>query len=58
MRKWTIYGLEGLCDDNGYCEPYTAADEIRRRIALGKEVTEEDVERIARIYHCKVKWEE
>ena len=56
MRKWTICGYEGLCDDWGYSEPYTAAAEIKRRIAQGKEMTEEEVEKIANLHHCYVKW--
>ena len=57
MRKWTIVGLEGLCDDWGWCEPYSAADEIRRRQAKGEQLTEQEIEDIARKYHCRVEWE-
>lgn len=58
MRSWTILGLEGLSDDFGCCEPYTAAEEIRRRLAAGVQLTEQDVESIARKYHCRVEWKE
>lgn len=58
MRNWTIIGLEGLSDDWGCCEPYTAAEEIRRRLAAGKYLTEQDIEAIARMYGCRVKWED
>lgn len=58
MRSWTILGLEGLSDDFGSCEPYTAAEEIRRRLAAGVQLTEQDVEGIARMYGCRVKWED
>lgn len=58
MRTWTIMGLEGLCDDWGYCDPYSAADTIRRRQAAGENLTEQHIEKIARMYHCCVKWEE
>lgn len=57
MRSWTILGLEGLSDDFGCCAPYTAAEEIRRRSASGEQLTERDIEAIARIYGCRVKWE-
>lgn len=57
MRKWTIVGLEGLCDDWGFCEPDAAADAIRRRVAAGEDLTEADVDRIARNFNCRVKWE-
>lgn len=53
-----ILGLEGLSDDFGCCEPYTAAEEIRRRLAAGKQLTEQDIEAIARMYGCRVKWED
>lgn len=58
MRSWAILGLEGLSDDFGYCEPYTAAEEIRRRLAAGMQLTEQDIEAIARMYGCRVKWED
>lgn len=58
MRSWAILGLEGLSDDFGYCEPYTAAEEIRRRLAAGMQLTEQDIEGIARMYGCRVKWED
>lgn len=58
MRKWTIVGLEGLCDDWGWCEPDAAANAIRLRKAAGEELTEQDVEEIARRFHCRVKWED
>ena len=58
MRKWTIVGLEGLCDDWGCCEPDAAADAIRRRVAAGEDLAEEDVERIARNFGCRVRWED
>lgn len=58
MRKWTILGLESLSDDFGYCEPYSAAEEIRRRLANGETLSERDVEAIARMYHCRVEWKE
>lgn len=54
MRNWTILGLEGLSDDFGSCEPYTAAEEIRRRLAAGESLAERDIEDIARKYHCRV----
>lgn len=57
MRKWTIVGLEGLCDDNGFCEPYTAGEVIRAKQAAGEHLTEADIEEIARRFHCRVKWE-
>lgn len=58
MRSWTILGLEGLSDDFGCCEPYTAAEEIRRRLAAGVQLTEQDIVGIARMYGCRVKWED
>lgn len=58
MRNWTIIGLEGLSDDWGCCEPYTAAEEIRRRLAAGEQLTEQDIEDIARMCGCRVKWED
>lgn len=57
MRSWTIVGLEGLCDDWGWCEPDAAASEIRRRKANGEHLTERDIEDIAHKHHCRVKWE-
>lgn len=57
MRSWTILGLEGLSDDFGCCEPYAAAEEIRRRLAAGEQLTERDIEAIARMFGCRVKWE-
>lgn len=57
MRNWMIVGLEGLSDDFGCCEPYTAAEEIRRRLAAGEQLAERDIEAIARMYGCRVKWE-
>lgn len=58
MRKWTILGFEGLSDDFGCCEPYTAAAEIRRRLAAGEQLSEQGIEAIARMYGCRVKWED
>ena len=58
MREWTIVGREGLCDDWGWCEPDAAAAAIRQRQAAGEELTEEDVERIARLCNCRVRWED
>ena len=58
MRKWTIVGLEGLCGDFGYCEPFEAGEAIRRRQRSGEELTEQDVEAIARRYKCRVVWED
>lgn len=58
MRSWTVLGLEGLSDDFGCCEPYTAAEEIRRRLAAGESLAERDIEDIARKYHCRVEWKE
>lgn len=58
MRKWTILGFEGFSDDFGCCEPYTAAEEIRRRLVAGEQLTERDIEAIARMYGCRVKWED
>ncbi len=58
MRKWTIMGFEGLSDDWGWSEPHAAADAIRRRQAAGEELTEQDVEEVARRFHCRVKWED
>lgn len=57
MRTWTIVGMEGLCDDWGFCEPYTAADIIRKKQAAG-EMTEAEVEAIARRFNCRVVWED
>lgn len=58
MRNWTIIGLEGFSDDWGCCEPYTAAEEIRRRLAAGEQLTEQDIEAIARMCGCRVKWKD
>lgn len=58
MRKWTILGFEGLSDDFGCCEPYTAAAEIRRRGGAGEQLSEQGIEAIARMYGCRVKWED
>lgn len=58
MRKWTILGFEGLSDDFGCCEPYTAAEEIHRRLAAGEQLSEQGIEAIARMYGCRVKWED
>lgn len=55
MRRYEIWGLEGLCDDCGYCEPYAAGEAIRN-LSAKQELSEEEVERIARNYHCRVKW--
>lgn len=57
-RSWTIVGMEGLCDDWGFCEPDAAANAIRAKIAKGEELTEDQIEEIARRFHCRVKWEE
>lgn len=57
MRRYEIYGLEGLCDDWGYSEPYAAGEAIRS-LSRKQELTEEEVERIARNYHCRVVWME
>lgn len=57
MKKWKIIGQEGLCDDWGYCEPYTAAEIIRRRMIKDPKMTEEEIEKIAQNYNCYVKWE-
>ena len=57
MRSWTILGMEGLSDDFGCCEPCTAAEEIRRRLAKGETLSEQDIEAVARMYGCRVKWE-
>lgn len=56
MRSWTIVGLEGLCDDFGYCQPYTAGEIIRCRMDK-EELSEEEVERIAQMFNCRVIWE-
>ena len=56
MRKWTIVGLEGLSDDWGCCEPDAAGEVIRRRQAKGEDLSEEDVERFARNFGCRVQW--
>ena len=56
MRKWTIVGLEGLCDDWGYCEPYNAAEAIRSRQAK-EDLTESEVEEIAKNFNCRVCWD-
>ena len=58
MRSWTILGLEGLSDESGLCELYTAAEVIRRGLAAGGQLTEQDIEGIARMYGCRVKWED
>lgn len=52
MRRYEIHGLEGLCDDWGYSEPYAAGEALSRK----QELSEEEVERIARNYHCRVVW--
>lgn len=57
MRRYEIHGLEGLCDDNGWCEPYAAGEAIRN-LSRKEELSEEEVERIARNYHCRVVWME
>lgn len=57
MRNWTILGLEGLSDDWGWSEPYAAADTIRRRQAAGENLTEQDIEKIAQQFGCRVEWE-
>ena len=56
MIKGTIVGLEGLSDDWGCCEPDAAGEVIRRRQAKGEDLSEEDVERIARNFGCRVQW--
>lgn len=56
-RSWTIVGLEGLCDDFGFCEPDAAAHAIRSRIAKGEDLSETQIEEIANRFHCRVKWE-
>lgn len=58
MRSWIIIGLEGLCDDFGYCEPYTAAEIIRKQQAAGNIQCEADIEAIANRFKCKIKWME
>lgn len=55
MRNWEIRA-NGPCDDNGWSEPYTAGEDIRRYCEAHPEATEADVERIARRYHCTVVW--
>lgn len=55
-RQWMIVGREGLCDDFGFCEPDAAACEIRRREDSGEHLTEQEIEQIARNYHCHVVW--
>ena len=57
-KIWIIHGLEGCSDDFGYCEPYVVGEAIRRRQAKGKELTKEDIERIARNFGCWVEWKE
>ena len=54
-RKWTVIA-KGSADDWGESEPYTAGEAIERFFLSHPEATEEDVERIAEIYHCYVKW--
>lgn len=56
MRKWSIIGLDGLCDDQGISEPYWAAEVIRSRCAKGEELTERDIEDIAHKFFCRVEW--
>ena len=57
MKCFYIQGLEGLSDDQGCCEPYAANYEISRRLARGEQLTEENIEWIARRYNCRVVWE-
>lgn len=58
MRTWTIVGLEGLCDDNGFCEPYTASEIVRKKLAAGEIQSEAEVEEIAARFHCRVEWKD
>lgn len=55
-RKWIIHGREGFSDDWGCCEPWTAGEVIRKRQARGEDLSEADIERIARNYGCWVQW--
>lgn len=58
MRKYSIIGLDGLCDDQGISEPFWAAEVIRFRRAIGEELTERDIEDIAHKFFCRVEWQE
>lgn len=54
MRKWTIIGK-----DEFLSEPYTAAELVRYLTNYTDgQITEEQIERIADMHHCFVKWEE
>lgn len=57
MKCFYIQGLEGLSDDQGCSEPFAADYEISRRLARGDQLTEEDIEQIARMFLCRVVWE-
>lgn len=56
MQQWMIVGLEGLSDDCGISEPYLAAEVIRSRLAAGQ-LSERDIEDIARKFYCRVEWQ-
>lgn len=56
--KWTIYAQEGYCNDYGMCEPYAAAEAIKQLEAKKGRLSKEQIEKIAKICGCKVKWED
>lgn len=58
MKSFYVKGLEGLCDDWGCSEPFTAYDVIRRRLDAGEQLSEEDIEEIARRFNCRIVWGE
>lgn len=58
MKSFYVKGLESLCDDWGCSEPFAAYDVIQGRMDSGEQLSEEDIEEIARRFNCRIVWGE